>query len=80
MPYLVGFLVAFAPAIIAQLRGHPRAGTIIALDLIALGLLATLLWWGLSEPGQYTAQPLRIGMLLTAGGAWLGGFLWSLGK
>jgi hypothetical protein len=26
------FVVAFGPAIIAQLHGHPRAGTIIALD------------------------------------------------
>jgi hypothetical protein len=79
MFWLILFLVAFAPAITAQRSGHPRAGMIIALDLVALGLLATLLWWGLSEPGQYTEQPLRITMLLAAGGAWLTGFLWSLG-
>jgi hypothetical protein len=80
MFWLGVFAFALGPSILAQLRGHHAAGQIILLNLGALGLLAWLFIWALSEPGQYSAQPLRIGMLVTAGGAWLGGFLWSLGK
>jgi hypothetical protein len=73
MSWLIAFGVAFAPAILAQLRGHHAAGAIILLDLSALaGLLA-----GLMTAGQPNGSPVYA---LYGIAAWLGAFLWSLGR
>jgi hypothetical protein len=69
MVWLVAFGLAFGPAMIAQLRGHRAAGAIILLDIGALvgGV------YGFMVPG---GTPLMIVPIT----AWLGAFLWSLGR
>ena len=69
MFWLVAFLLAFGPAMIAQLRGHRAAGAIILLDIGAV--VAAL--YGFMVPG---GTPL----MLVPIAAWFGAFFWSSGK
>jgi hypothetical protein len=73
MFWLVVFLIAFAPAMLAQLRGHSSAGLIILLDLGGL----TGLFFGLMLAGGPNESPVYA---LAGAAAWLGAFLWSLGR
>jgi hypothetical protein len=73
MFWLIAFLIAFAPAMLAQLRGHQAAGLIILLDLGAL----TGLFLGLMLADTPNRSPAYA---LVGATAWLGAFLWSLGR
>jgi hypothetical protein len=73
MFWLIAFLIAFAPAMLAQLRGHQSAGLIILLDLGGL----TGLFLGLMLADTPKRSPVYA---LAGAAAWLGAFLWSLGR
>jgi hypothetical protein len=68
MGWLIAFGLAFAPAMLAQLRGHHAAGTIILLDVGAV-VVGLYLFIGPGTP-----------LMLAPIAAWLGAFLWSLGR
>jgi hypothetical protein len=73
MGCLIAFGVAFAPAMLAQLRGHHAAGLIILLDLG--GLVGLSLGFMLADGPN--SSPVYA---LFGAATWLGAFLWSLGK
>jgi hypothetical protein len=73
--FLGAFLMAFAPAIIAQLRGHSSALRIILLDVGSLVVLCIMGLAAMTHDSGFAAF-----IALAACGGWLFAFLWSLGK
>jgi hypothetical protein len=69
--WLRAFFVLLGPSILAQLRGHHAAGLII---LMNLGADAGLFYCMFHNDQNNTQLALPIL------GAWLGSFLWSLGR
>ena len=72
--FVGAFLMAFAPAIITQVRGHSSAMRIIVLDVGSLVVLTVMSLVALQGSGFAAA------VALAACGGWLFAFLWSLGK
>jgi hypothetical protein len=73
MGWLIAFAVAFAPAMLVQLRGHHAAGLIILMDLA--GLIG--LFFGFMLASTPNSSPVYA---LFGAAVWLGAFLWSLGR
>jgi hypothetical protein len=73
MHWLLGFLFALSPAILAQLRGHHAASAVILLNLGGLaGLIMGMMYVGTAHESPVYAS---LGAI-----AWLGAFLWSFGR
>jgi glucose uptake protein GlcU len=73
MPHIIGaFLFALGPAIIAQLRSHSKARTIIALDIGSL-VVAIMAFVHGPESGM-------LYVILACIGGWVWSFIWSLGR
>jgi hypothetical protein len=73
MFWLIAFSIALGPAMIAQLRGHHAAGLIILMDLG--GLIGLFFGFMLTNGPNSSPVYASVGAV-----AWLGAFLWSLGK